>query len=190
MTTSEDSVSIKACQAQFAEQDLPFPPLPEAFQHRLVPFNEWVFASRELEYGPYAADVYAHEVLSGEAVEDYALLGFDGHGINSWAVHYFLVQGALGLFVQAAWGGAYLDENAARETIQNAFEFAETLTHAMELAASQDLVPAGRRLVVLSSDFRPSGWGWSQSGQSDGVWHDDADMFQQLQDEVDSLFAS
>lgn len=45
-------------------------------------------------------------------VDDYLLMGFDGHGLASRAMHYYLVQGPLALFLQLSWGHAFEDSDA------------------------------------------------------------------------------
>ena len=38
-----------------------------------------------------------------EPVADYLLLGHAGHGIQSYAIHYYVVRGPLALFLQIGW---------------------------------------------------------------------------------------
>ena len=54
-------------------------------------------STRPLDDAPYNLEVYSLEARENPSVPNYAVLGFDGHGINSWAVHYFLVEDALAL---------------------------------------------------------------------------------------------
>ena len=97
--------TIERARALFAAEQLPFPPLSERFAAALREENPHLFATRSLEAGPYNLEIYSLEIEQESAVPDYAVVGFDGHGINSWAVHYYVVEGALALFIQLPWAG-------------------------------------------------------------------------------------
>ena len=114
MPHTGDRTAFEEAGERFAREPLPFPPLPERFTGRLRPFGTDVFTTRELDHGPYAMGVLVAEILDGDPVPEYATIGFDGYGIQSWAVHHILVQRGLALFLQFAWGGAQLDQDAAR----------------------------------------------------------------------------
>jgi len=174
----------------FAEQNLPFPPLPQALAERLQAFGNSVFTTRELDYGPYGLEAFSGSLLAGEPTDDYAVLGFDGHGINSWAVHYYLVQGPIALFIQIEWGGAYTDADEARQRVQTAFEWAGALQPALDAAASQGKIPAGTRLAAVYSDFAPSGWTWWKPGESEYDWHSEGDVITEAGNAVVNLFES
>src|SRR5262249_27867933 len=146
--------------AMFAGEDLRFPPVPPALTVSLQKAGEHVFATRELAQTPYLLERFRGEVYRDANVPDYAVVGFDGHGINSWAVHYYLVEKALALFVQLAWGGAYTDAREARTSIADAFEWAERLQERVRQASEQGLIPPGWRLLVVASEFAQPGWAW------------------------------
>jgi hypothetical protein len=84
------------------------------------------------------------------------LLAHAGHGANSCAIHYFLVRGPYGLFVQASWGGVYMDPDAAAGRMRDYFDLAEALARTSEEAPSPG-APSDR-LVVVVSDFSGSCW--------------------------------
>src|ERR1700719_2996338 len=95
--------TIEQARALFAAEGLPFPPLPERFASALREESPHLFATRASEAPPYNLEVFSLEIQQDPAVPDYAVVGFDGHGTNSWAVHYYLVEGALALFIQLPW---------------------------------------------------------------------------------------
>ncbi|MBK8964129.1 MAG: hypothetical protein IPM75_13880 [Candidatus Competibacteraceae bacterium] len=150
---------LQPARALFAAEGLPFPELPPALAGQMQPFGELLFGTRDPETGPYALDVFRDAVYE-QPVTDYALLGFDGHGINSWALHYYLVQGPLALFVQLPWGGAYIDPAAAKQRIGDAFALAATLTAELAVAQAARALPGGVRLVVTDSQFVEPGCAW------------------------------
>ncbi|MBL8259285.1 MAG: hypothetical protein JNM60_05710 [Candidatus Competibacteraceae bacterium] len=159
MTQQHISPGLQQARALFAAEGLPFPELPPALADRLQPFGELLFGTRDPETGPYALDVFRDAVYE-QPVTDYALLGFDGHGINSWALHYYLVQGPLALFVQLPWGGAYSDPAEAKQRIGDAFALAATLSAELTAAQSARALPASVRLVVTDSHFAEPGCAW------------------------------
>ena len=157
----------------FSVEGLPFPPLPDNLGARLRPFGEYVFTTRELDYGPYAMQPMVAEARESVPVSDYAVVGFDGHGVNSWAVHHFLVRGPLALFMQFAWGGAYMDAELGRRLIDDGFAFSQSLQDTVWRAEREGRMPVGRRLVVSVTDIGESGWGWIRP-REEAEWHDGA----------------
>ena len=106
MPQTGERTAFEEAREQFARELLPFPPLPECFTGRLLPFGDHVFTTRELDHGPYAMGVLVAEVLDGGPVPEYATIGFDGYGIQSWAVvttSWCSGDWGLSLFLQFAW---------------------------------------------------------------------------------------
>lgn len=125
---------------RFSQAGLAPPPIPEAFAPRLRAYGEWVFATIDPPARPY--DVFSYlEQQAGEGEDDYLLIAHDGHGMNSWALHYFLISGSFACFLQLPWGGVLTDEAAAAERIAAAFNHVATLC-----AAS---LPANETLTVI-----------------------------------------
>src|SRR5262245_19874489 len=96
VATSE--MASEKARALFAGEDLPFPPLSSDLAAELREVGPGIFSTRPEESSPYNLEIFSLEAQSAPAVSNYALVGFDGHGINSWATHYYLVDDALALF--------------------------------------------------------------------------------------------
>ena len=151
---------LQAARQAFESQGLPWPPLPGPLAARLRPQGEHVFATRTLPASPYEIERYVQEAVSAQALDDYAVTGFAGHGVNSWAAHCFIVQEPLALFIQVPWGGIYTDAPASLAQLQLLFAWAGRLiTLAQACARSSHLWP-GERLVVVASQMVTPGWGW------------------------------
>jgi hypothetical protein len=164
---------VERARALFAAQRLPFPSLPESLSARLRQRGEFVFTTIDHRYGPYAIYHYAEPLRSGGDSDDYAVIGFDGHGISSHAVHYYLVEGRLALFIQRPWGGVYMDPETFRPIIEQAFKLAGQVREEMALVHRMGLVLPGRRLIaVLSMSESYCGWGWLPDGHESIVWHE------------------
>src|SRR5208337_266479 len=97
----------------FQKAGLSFPPIPNELASRLKEQGEWVFSTRPIEVSPYVLRHYVDEAEKTD-VEDNALLAHSGHGVNSYAIQYYLVYGPLRMFLHLGWGGVYM--NAAGES--------------------------------------------------------------------------
>jgi hypothetical protein len=190
-TAPRDRAPPTSAREAFAGEGLPWPPVPERLASALQAAGnmaDGVFASRALTIGPYALEAYVGEVLR-ELPDDYALVGFDGHGMNSWAVHFFLVQGPLGLFVQLPWGGAFTDAEADRAEVARVFAWAERLLTRVTALQTAGRWPAGRRLVVAATWLRQPRWAWVSTGPTTNpvAWRNGQDLEATLDKALDAL---
>lgn len=147
--------------AAFAAEDLPFPPLPPHLAAALQPRGSGWFATRPVDSSPYDLGHFVDELAAQPAVADYAVIGFDGHGINSWAMHHYLVTASLALFVQLPWGGAYGEPALEREDITSLLGWAAKLQPLVDRAQAAGRIPQGMRLQVIASRFGRAGWRWA-----------------------------
>jgi hypothetical protein len=155
----------------FEEQELPLPPLTREVERRMSAVEEHIFATRPLTVRPYdlAASVVAR-MKDPEVGETYALAGMDGHGVNSWAVHYFMVTDGLALFLQLPWGGIYMNAESAKARISAAFGWAKELQEEVAEVVEAGLVPDGFHLAAMVSDIRGSHWAFSASSAEPIAW--------------------
>ena len=137
-----DDLGMVEVELRFREAGLPSPPVPVALRGRIRARNEWIFSTRTGVPDPYALDWYLDEAAAGWPA-DYAVVGHDGHGMASWAIHLYVVSGPVGVFIQVPFGGAYTDDTAAAREIGSAFRAAERLLDAGGSA------PAGAGPVVV-----------------------------------------
>ena len=80
-----------------------------------------------------------------------------GHGVNSYAINYFLTYRAVALYTQVLWGGSYTDTERATAQVAPLFSACATLIEAAEAHKPE----ADTRLLCVASDFRPTttvGW--------------------------------
>ena len=178
-------------QALFEGERLPFPPVPAALAALLQPQGPGWFATRPVATTPYDFDHFLGEVEAQPALPDYAVVGFDGHGANSWAVHFYLVDRGLALFVQLPWGGAYVDAEPARAEIAELFDWAAAMQSRLRSAEAARRIPHGTRLQVAASRFGHAGWRWLDAGQDAAAtpWNPPAGMKAAMLNELDELIA-
>ena len=137
---------------EFRRWMLPVPPLPSRFQRRLLRVGELYYSTRDPgEVSPYNIQHYVSESTTGVLAE-YATVAHAGHGINSWALHYYIVTSLLAIFVQTSWGGVYENDAQARSRIADLFDACESLQDVYGIAdyPEQPVCPAK---IVVSSDF-------------------------------------
>jgi hypothetical protein len=182
---------LEKARSLFAAEELPFPPVPAELASALREVRSNVYSTRPVKIPPYTLGAYSFEVQE-ERVPSYALIGFDGHGVNSWAVHYYLVDDALALFIQLPWGGAYVEPDEARRAIGVAFSWAEKLQAETRRARREGLIPQGWRLLVVGSRFEEPGWAWVPSpppGPDAIAWREARDLRADVDGALADLFA-
>jgi hypothetical protein len=176
-------------QALFAAEGLPFPPVPGHLAPTLGEQERGWYATRPMQSTPYDLVHFLAEVETQPDVPDYAVVGFDGHGINSWAVHYYLVGKSVALFIQLPWGGAYTDPEPARADFAGMVEWAARLQSRLQQAEALHRIPDGMRLVVVASRFGRAGWRWLRAGRDEAgtPWNPPAGMMSAILAELDGL---
>lgn len=85
---------IEKARELFRGAGLAFPTIPEELVAQLEERGRWQFSTRPLVNSPYNLHHYVDEV-EGTQIEDYAVLAHSGHGVNSYAIQYYLVQNPL-----------------------------------------------------------------------------------------------
>jgi hypothetical protein len=142
---------LEQARALFKSVGLNLPPIPETLRPDFKKRAEWCFASRPVDISPYLFQNYVKQAQSGR-ISDYVLLAHAGHGINSYAIHYYLVNGPVRVFLQLAWGGVYTDKQKATGTVNECFELAGRLLTAFEKQEERE------RMLIAASDFYGSRW--------------------------------
>ena len=137
----------------FQEAKLVFPTIPEELAVRLKEQGKWEFSSREIEMWPYNLYEFIEEVDETH-VDDYVLLSHAGHGVNSYALQYFLVHGKLEMFLFLGWGGVYMDDRNT-DQICDCFSLANKI---VPIAQTTEKLQAEARLRIVVSDFYGSYW--------------------------------
>jgi hypothetical protein len=167
--------TLEPAREYFKNEGLPFPLVPKAFVSAFGEVGPGIFGTRVPENGLYPMELFFTELRTTD-VDDYLLMGFDGHGFASWAMHYYLVQGPLALFLQLSWGNAFEAPGAPRREIEGSLELAEYIVPEMEAAVSSGALPEHQRLIIVDSSLTLSRWAWAPDTpfEEDQVeWHDE-----------------
>ncbi len=89
-------------------------------------------------------------------------ISHEGRGANNWALHYYLQQDGLALFIQEQWGGAYTDQQQAALRLRAIFAAARRLIDDWQSAGAAAQTRPGR-LIVVSAPWGVSRWGWASA---------------------------
>ena len=145
---------IEKARQLFRKSKVAFPTLPDTLAARLKELDKWLFSTREIQVSPYDLQHYVLEVNETH-VEDYAVLSHSGHGANSYAIQYYVVYGALRMFLHLGWGGVYMNARKAGDQIRDCFSLTDEIIPVVQTGAR---LRAGDRLTIVGSDFYGSYW--------------------------------
>jgi hypothetical protein len=145
---------VEKAKRLFQKAGLAFPKIPEELSVRLKERAEWHFSTRKTEEWPYMLDDYVNDVEKSSD-EDYVVLSHSGHGVNSYAIQYYLVYCPLRMFLFLGWGGVYMDAQEEATKIRDCFSLADKIIPAVQ---STQRLGAGDQLTIVASDFYGSYW--------------------------------
>jgi hypothetical protein len=144
---------VEQARALLAASGLTLPPIPASLAPHFKARRDWCFASRPVRTSPYFMRDYVEHTLA-RMPNDYVLLAHDGHGVNSYALHYYLVHRPLMLFLQIGWGGAYMPAEWATARANCCFGLCHEVVSSMAEAVSRGAWEPRRRVLVVASSFR------------------------------------
>lgn len=183
ITVSKENVNVlTTAKNYFKAQHLDFPFIPESYKQKLKLLQPDVFGTREINTSIYDIHNFISEIFSS-SIEDYVLFGFGGHGFCSRAIHYYFVNKNLACFYQLGLDSIYHDEEAAKDHIDGLFSSIPLLINKTSKANEFNLIPYGRRLLFVHSDFYSGGWCWIEKGQEridENNWHANENFIQAL----------
>jgi hypothetical protein len=152
----EMNSALDAARALFTNASLPFPNIPAEFVPDVREVGKWQFEANAPTGHPYNMHKYVR-AARGSRLKDYLVLAHAGHGVNSYAIHYFQVQRPLCVFLQIGWGGVYMDTGGSAEPLKRCFELTARLTEVAADACEQRRLGDDDRIIVTVSDFYGSG---------------------------------
>jgi hypothetical protein len=161
------STGFEAARRTFERAGMQLPPIPDRFVPGLQEIGEWCFSTCPISpMLMYFFDRYLYEALTG-TLQDHVAISHAGHGMNSYALNYHVVDGPLILMIQASYGGAYDNPEADKRYMKAQFKRCAALIAAVDSAKAHGLVGPGR-LAVFESGLRGSAaWGWLSKPLSD-----------------------
>jgi hypothetical protein len=149
-----------------AEAGLSMPPMPKDAEARLKEREDACFSTRTFKESPVNMQHYVRKAITGVS-PDYVLVARVGHGTNACAIHYFLVQGPLQVFLQLACG-SQAGQDRATLAVNECFSLAHDLVAAVPHLLRAGRLPASGRLTVVASDRTDSFWETASAGERAG----------------------
>jgi len=153
-------------EAMLAEAGLSMPPLPAGAEARLKEREDDWFSTRAFKESPASMQHYVRKAITGVS-PDYVLVARVGRGTAACAIHYFLVQAPLQIFLQLACGSRP-GQDRATLAINECFELTHELVAAVPRALRSGRLPAAGRLTVVASDRTDSFWEIASAGERAG----------------------
>ncbi|MGB3068342.1 MAG: hypothetical protein WBC18_07340 [Ottowia sp.] len=187
------NTDLLQAQAFLRTEGISFPSLPNGLAEQLRERRNGVFSTRAQAASPYALEAYVSEWLRSENPAtplEYAVIAMDGHGVNSWAFHYYLVAGPLALFIQLPWGGAYTDKALALAEIERIMTWAQPLPERLNQLQGQGRLDPTQKLVVVLTHFSDARWAWvrlNDVAPEDIAWQPAQQMLAHINEELDTL---
>lgn len=184
------NIDLLQTEAFLRTMGLSLPALPVELAEKIRERATGIHSTRELPASPYRVEAYVAELLRAANPGDYALLAIAGHGVQSWAFHYYLVSGPLALFVQLPWGGVYTDAATALPEIERVLAWARPLPQRLAELKKQGRLATGQKLVVVFSHFSKSRWAWidqPETAAQDILWQPPAQMLGSIDAQLNHL---
>jgi hypothetical protein len=147
---AETYQGVEEARVLFQEAKLELPPIPESLAPDFVRRRDWCFASCPMPQSPYNFFGWVTAAVKGSP-EDFVLLSHDGHGINSYALHFYLVLHPLMLFLQVAWGGAYMDKEETTAEVNRCFRLCHEIVSAVGPAVDEGAAIGGRDSILITA---------------------------------------
>jgi hypothetical protein len=144
-------------EALLAEAGLAMPPMPESAIARLKEREDRCFSTRAFKVSPYLLQHFVRKAIDG-ASPDYVLVAQAGQGADPDALHYYLVQAPLQLFLQIGWGTAPLNREESARLANECIASAHQLVGGIPEAQRHGRLPRGSRMTVVASDLNGSFW--------------------------------
>ncbi len=151
-------------EALLLEAGLSMPPMPDAALTRLKEREEWCFSTRAFKVPPYDIQHYVRKAVAG-ASPDYVLIAQAGRAGTAYAMHYFLVQGPLQLFLQIGWGEFSTGRERSTALVNECFVLAHHLVEAIPEAIRRGQLTRDGRLTVVASDLAGGFWEVARRGE-------------------------
>ncbi len=124
---------------------VPLPLVPEALMEELHPFDDLTFGSMEPGTSLYQLEAFVAQ-FKGHWPDNYMLYGVSGHGMNSRAVHFYLVTEKSAVFLQRSMP-------LFNPQLFSPEQFSRDMMKAAEICCHPVLESFKHKLVVVDSDM-------------------------------------
>ena len=149
---------------------LPMPRIPRSLSGKLrQPGDYFYFTSRDGAPGPWNLGWFLEEI-ENMSPENYVVLGLDGHGVESQAAHYYLVEDGIAVFHQSGVASPVNPETD--QTLADQYDLIAVMAVASDQAREKGLLSATGRLVIVRPLYLQSFWGIQPAPGQPVDWQD------------------
>lgn len=139
-------------EGMLAEFGIRMPPVPDALGSQLKERDEWVFSTRTVKAPPADLMHYVRKAIAG-ALPDLALIALQTDA-QPCALHVYLIQAPLQLFLQLRWG----EPSRVAAGIDAILALSEDLALEIPTGLRRGRLTPDGRLTVVGSDFLEGFW--------------------------------
>ncbi|MGI9278753.1 MAG: hypothetical protein ACR2PX_03875 [Endozoicomonas sp.] len=152
---------------------LPMPPIPKNISKNLFrPEETNYFTSRVNTPGPWSLGWFLEEVEYGNP-QNYVMIGIDGHGQESSATHFYLVEEDIAFFHQSQMVSP---ANPKLETsLSDQYDLMAIIAVATAQAKENGQMAKDSRLIIVRPAFRQAFWGLQPTPGHPIDWKDAED---------------
>ena len=169
---------LEQAQSMMLEAGLPMPPVPKILSDKLQnPDKASYFSTRntkthESAPGPWNLTWFLQEVEQ-KTPDQYMIFGIDGHGVESAATHYYLVEDDIAVFHQSQLSSPAHPQ--VEESLADQYELIAIMAVATTEAKEKGKLPKEGRIVVVRPGSLPSAWGIQSAPGQPVEWLETSD---------------
>ncbi|OED45601.1 hypothetical protein ACH42_04955 [Endozoicomonas sp. (ex Bugula neritina AB1)] len=173
---NDQLISYIAANQHLLSEGFPCPPVPHHHAQKLHSCGHHSYFTTEPSLPAlYHHNYYFQSLLSGTATE-LSAFGVSGHGFNTSAMHFYLVDGPLAVLLQDP---IPLEPDHWCEKLQEEYQAISVLAIICEDALHQGVIKEGEKLVICRSLTQTPQWGILTSSGSKQQWHNHSDPLQE-----------
>jgi len=139
-------------------------PVPEALRRQLKEREEWYFSTRSFKAPPGELMHYARKAMEG-ALPDFVLVAHTAEEVPAPALHYYLIQTPLQLFLQLRWARGEARGEREAVAVNECVGLAQRAAAAVPGAVRRGKLTVDGRLTIVGSDFGEGFWEVSLAGE-------------------------
>jgi hypothetical protein len=147
-----------------AESGIGMPPVPESLERQMKERAEWYFSTRSFKPSPGELMHYVRKAIEG-ALPDFVLVAHTADGLPGPALHYYLLDAPLQLFLQMRWARGETAAEREAATANESVALAHQVVAAIPQALRRGRLSVDGRFTVVGSDFIEGFWEVSMSGE-------------------------
>ena len=159
---------------------LPMPPVPRNLSDQLLcPDDTQYFTTRDNTPNPWNLSWFLQEIEQ-KTPDDYLIFGIDGHGVESAATHYYLVENDIAVFHQSRLPTP--SHSRPEPDLVDQYELLATIAVAASEAKEKGKLPDDGRIILVRPTNMPSSWGIQPAPGQPVQWQESSNALLDVSD--------